>query len=402
MFKVVIGFTPRERFSLAAESLESIYENTDIPFHLIVVDCNIPKRYREQMDRVLKGKDNVTVIERDHYLLPNASRNLAIQATAPDADYLCLIENDCLVKKGWLTALIRACEEHPADVAVPLIIEGPLSSDRIHFDDRLGSLREVDTPEGKKLQILPRDVSRHHDRGTDRRTVQFMEQHCFLFRRSAFDRIDLFDEQLNQRDEIDISLRLIQDGMTVVFEPKSEIHYLVPYPPEDEETDYFFFKWDLERGEESFERLRAKWNLVEVPGDMNFIRERNRIGRMHEIGRQLRSLIPALDPVAVIDDHQWSGTPIVDSLRTVPFPERDGKPWGRPTDDAAAIEELERQRQVGLGYLTVGWPAFWWLDHYKGFNDYLRGNFRCVAENDAFVVFDVHEPNSGGVQTAAS
>jgi GT2 family glycosyltransferase len=402
MYKVVIGFTPRERFSLTAESLESIFANTDVPFHLIAVDCNMPARYRAEMDRVLAGRDNVTVIERDHYLLPNASRNLVIEATPQDVDFLCLIENDCIVKKGWLSALIRACEEHPADVAVPLIIEGPVSSDRIHFDDRLGTVQEVDTPEGRKLQIYQREVSRHHDRGTERRTVQFMEQHCFLFRRGVFDRIGLFDESLNQRDEIDISLRLFKAGVTAVFEPKSEINYLVPYPPEADETGFFFFKWDLERGEESFERLRTKWNLVEVPGDMNFIRERNRIGRMHEIGRELRGLIPEGEPVAVIDEQQWSGTPIVESLRVVPFPERDGRPWGHPADDAAAIEELERQRGEGLGYIAIGWPAYWWLDHYKGFADYLRQHFRCLADNDSFVVFDLRASAGAARQSAAS
>lgn len=392
MPSVTIGFTPRERFSLAAESLESIFEHTRIPFRLIVVDCNMPSRYRAEMDRVLEGRENVTIIERDHFLLPNASRNLVIKETDPDADFLCLIENDVIVKDGWLTALIDACEQHPADVAVPLIIEGPVSSARIHFDDRLGGVREVDTPEGKKWEILPREVARHHDRGTERRTIQFMEQHCFLFRRNVFDRIDLFDEELNQRDEIDISLRLFHAGVPIVFEPKSEIHYLVPYPPEEDDKEYFFFKWDLDRGAMSFERLRKKWNLVEVPGDMNFIRERNRIGRMSELGNELRSLIPEDQRFMLVDDEQWSGTPVTEGLQVVPFPERDGEWWGRPADDDAAIAELERQRQAGTDYIAFGWPAYWWLDHYADFAQYLRSTYRCLADNDRMIVFDLREP----------
>src|SRR6266516_428612 len=45
----------------------------------------------------------------------------------------------------------------------------------------------------------------------------------------------------------------------------------------------------------------------------------------------------------------------------VPFPERDGIYWGRPADDAAAVAELERQRERGLRYMVFAWTAFWWL-----------------------------------------
>ncbi len=62
MKSVTIGVVPRERFSLAAESLQRIFDCTDLPFNLIVVDCNIPARYRQQMDEVLNGRSNVKVI----------------------------------------------------------------------------------------------------------------------------------------------------------------------------------------------------------------------------------------------------------------------------------------------------------------------------------------------------
>ncbi len=393
MHSVTIGFTPRERFSLAAESLESIFDCTRVPFELIIVDCNMPRKYRDEVERVIGGRDNVKVIRRDHYLLPNASRNLVIQECG--TEYLCLIENDVIVQDGWLETLIEACEQHPADVAVPLIMEGPLGSAEAHFDDKLGQVKVVNTPEGAKWEIVPRELSRHHDRGSERRKVEFVEQHCFLFRRSVFDRIGLFDEELNTRDEIDISLALYQADVPIVLEPSCEVHYLVPYPPEVDETEYFFFKWDLERGAESFERLRERWNLVRVPGDMAFIRERNRIGRMHQIGEELRHLVSPEASLILIDDQQWSGTPIVEGLSVVPFPERDGLAWGAPADDAEAISELERQRQQGAGYVAFGWPAYWWLDHYEGFAGYLRSNFACLAENDSFTVFDLSEPVEG-------
>src|SRR5919109_117125 len=136
MAKVTTGFVPRDRFSKAAESLQRIFDHTDIPFNLIVVDCNTPQLYRQQMEKVLKGRGNVKVIRTDRYLLTNEANNIVIQESKDD--FLCIIENDIMVEKGWLSYLIAACEEHPADVAVPLIFERQSEFEKVHFDDRLG------------------------------------------------------------------------------------------------------------------------------------------------------------------------------------------------------------------------------------------------------------------------
>jgi GT2 family glycosyltransferase len=106
MSTVTIGFFPREQFSLAAESLQRIFEYTRIPFNLIVVDCNTPKVYWLQIEQVLKGRSNVKVIHNDHYLQANQLRNLVIQEAKDE--FLCFIENDVLVEEGWLSNLI-AC-----------------------------------------------------------------------------------------------------------------------------------------------------------------------------------------------------------------------------------------------------------------------------------------------------
>ncbi|MGH7801487.1 MAG: hypothetical protein ACREOW_12835 [Thermodesulfobacteriota bacterium] len=71
MSTITIGFVARERFSVASECLQRIFDCTHIPFNLIVVDCNIPQVYWQQMEKVLRGRSNVRVIYTDRYLLPN-------------------------------------------------------------------------------------------------------------------------------------------------------------------------------------------------------------------------------------------------------------------------------------------------------------------------------------------
>ena len=75
--------------------------------------------------------------------------------------------------------------------------------------------------------------------------------------------------------------------------------------------------------------------------------------------------------------------------RAIPFLEREGQYWGPPPDDATAIQELERLRRAGAAYIVFAWPAFWWLDYYNGFNQYLRSNFCCIMDNKRLVAFDL-------------
>ncbi len=64
---------------------------------------------------------------------------------------------------------------------------------------------------------------------------------------------------------------------------------------------------------------------------------------------------------------------------------------GPPPDDGVAVHELQRLLCVGAALLVFAWPAFWWLEHYAGFNRFLRANFACVEENRCFIAFDLRK-----------
>ena len=72
------------------------------------------------------------------------------------------------------------------------------------------------------------------------------------------------------------------------------------------------------------------------------------------------------------------------------FTEKNGQYWGPPENDQAAIRELKRLRKRGAKLIAFTWPTFWWLQHYSGFNRYLRSEFRCAVKNDFLIVFDLH------------
>lgn len=405
MSRVTIGFVPRDRFCEAAESLQRVFDHTHIPFNLIVVDCNIPEVFRQQMEAVLEDRDNVKVIRTDHYLLTNQAHNLIVQEN--EDEYLCLIENDILVEEGWLSHLVTACDEYPADVAVPLIIERQGEFEKIHFDDRLGHIQPVQTPEGTKLEIVQRTIPKEVDPISDRRTIGMLETHCVLYRSKVFDRIGPFDETMSARAEVDVSLALYQAGARIVFEPKARVVYSTPPPIYPEEREYYLFKWSPERAAENHDHLVAKWDLADLPSSVDFVKRRRKLAaeldperqqqleteyrtKIDRTAQDIAASVPSGDAVILVDQQELNAGDVAPGRRAIPFLERDGQYWGAPPDDDTAIREMERLRRSGARYMAFAWPAFWWFDYYNGLHSHLRSNFRCVLENERLVVFDLN------------
>jgi glycosyltransferase involved in cell wall biosynthesis len=117
------------------------------------------------------------------------------------------------------------------------------------------------------------------------------------------------------------------------------------------------------------------------------------LSRLRDATAALTAAIPPDASFILVDDDQWGGQPLT-GRRALPFLEKDGVYWGPPPDDAAAIEECRRFRSEGAAFIAFAWPAFWWLDHYAGFRDFLTTRFRCLIRNDDVVLFDLRSAES--------
>lgn len=61
-----------------------------------------------------------------------------------------------------------------------------------------------------------------------------------------------------------------------------------------------------------------------------------------------------------------------------------------PADSNAAIAHLEELRAKGVAYLVLPSPAFWWLDHYRDFSQYLRRHYQAIVQQqDTCLIFDL-------------
>src|ERR1044071_3740314 len=109
--------------------------------------------------------------------------------------------------------------------------------------------------------------------------------------------------------------------------------------------------------------------------------------RLQKCMADLVRMIPAATPFILVDEEQLRGD--LPHTRTIPFLEKGGEYWGPPGDDKTAIGELERLRRAGACYIAFTWPAFWWLNHYRGFAAHLLKNCRRVLKNDRLLLYDL-------------
>lgn len=261
--QVTIVVVPRERFSCTRQSLESIYEQTQIPFNLVYVDGNSPAQVRRYIEEQAQKK-GFELIRTDYYLYPNQARNLGLSQVK--TKYLVFFDNDVIVSPGWLNQLVQCAEETNATVVGPLMCQEQPLHEIVHcaggeshtWVDQTGKrrFREKMYLQGKRVEDVRSRLQRT--------PTELAEFHCVLVRRDIFEQVGLLDEaMLNTKEHLDFCMSVIQAGGTVYFEPNSIVTY-VPGPPlELTDLHYYMLRWSDEWTLNSLNRLRQKWNLSE-------------------------------------------------------------------------------------------------------------------------------------------
>ncbi|MCA1993394.1 MAG: glycosyltransferase [Coleofasciculus sp. S288] len=261
--QVTIVVSPRERFSYTRESLESIYEYTQMPFKLVYVDGNSPAKVRRYLDEQAQAR-GFQLVRTDYYLSPNHARNLGLAHVK--TKYVVFIDNDVIVSPGWLNALVQCAEETEATVVGPLMCQDAPVHEIVHFAggeshvvvDAKGRrrLREKMYKQGQRVADVRKQLQRTQ--------TELAEFHCVLVRTEIFERIGLLDEGIpNTKEHLDFCMSVIQAGGTVYFEPECIVTY-VPGPPlEWSDLPYYMLRWSDAWTLMSLKRLQEKWDLAE-------------------------------------------------------------------------------------------------------------------------------------------
>lgn len=256
-----IVVVPRQRFSVARRSLESVLAHTPSTIPLVYVDGGSPGELR----RWLEGQAHArpfTLIRTEHYLAPNEARNLGLRAVR--TPYVIFIDNDVVVAPGWATALVRCAEETGAWVVGPLYFIGEPPFRTVHMAG--GDLELVEKAGGNWLLDRHRasyqPIERVHA-DLRRAPCGFSEFHVVLVRTEVFERLGPLDEGLLSTPEhLDLCLLVRAAGGSVWFEPASMVNYLPARRIGLGDMRFYLLRWSDRWNRASLARFRAKWRLA--------------------------------------------------------------------------------------------------------------------------------------------
>jgi GT2 family glycosyltransferase len=288
---------PRERFSAAVRSLESVYENTPPPFRLIYVDGASPPKIARYLEEQSRAR-SFDLIRADRFLSPNEARNLGFARAS--GRYVVFLDNDLLVAPGWLDALVRCAEETGADLVGPLYGVGSLDAGLVHM---AGGRVGIEEDRGERHlfeehRFAGRTIA-EIGVSLQREPTELVEFHCMLARVATLKRLGPLDERLlSTAEHIDICLAVAAERGKVYFEPSSRVSYLPPDALDRTEREYFQLRWSEAWTRATFSHLCDKWNLSRddpyISQHVRWLRSHRRLALKPVQGRLLAALGPRL------------------------------------------------------------------------------------------------------------
>ena len=211
VLSVLLVFYNQAHLSLLC--LQSLLDNADVPFELIIVDNASSDRTNDLLERL----ENVKLIQNQENLGFVKAVNQGAELAA--GEFLLLLNNDAFIETGAPGAAIDVLREDPGAGAV---------GGRIELLD--GKLQEAGN-------IIWRDGScAGYGRGENpkdgafrfRREVDYCSGAFLLFASEKFRELGGFDEAYAPAyyEESDFCLRLRQQGLRVIYEPAARLrHY---------------------------------------------------------------------------------------------------------------------------------------------------------------------------------
>lgn len=144
-----------------------------------------------------------------------------------------------------------------------------------------------------------------------------------------------------------------------------------------------FFSWF----EHTCSKLSDHLNNTGVYIDPKFWPRDSWYHKIHMSLNEIEGLLPPEHSFILIDGNMLGIGKAIAGRPCIPFMEMNGKYYGEPVDDIAAIKEIERQRDNGIEYVIFAWTAFWYMDFYPALHNYLQSECINVLKNERLVIF---------------
>jgi len=278
-----VAIIPRDSFSMTSQVIERVIDSTKGHLKLVVVDSCMPQDVRQSLEQKSRLA-GFTLLRANRYATPNQMRNAVL--THVKTKYVVYVDNDVLVTKGWLDALVKCAEETRAWIVGPLICERLPEATYVHGYDGEMEIRKPDQASRVYHDLhfnahVPLEDVRHSLR---RQETQVAEFHAMLVAMEAIETLGTFDEELaNMYENGDICLRVREAGRLVMLEPTSIVTYLPPTRLSSQDRYFFELRWGEAWTELSKRRLSQKYGVTfdhpEAKCPHNFVRSMRMLGK---------------------------------------------------------------------------------------------------------------------------
>lgn len=223
--------------ALTKQCLESIWQNTDAPHEIIIVDNASTDGTRDYLHR-LEAAGRVRVITNRRNLGFARASNQGAQAAR--GEYLVFLNNDTVVQPGWLEALV-ACARKDEKIAV-------VGAKLLYPDDTIQHAGVAFTKD-QLVHHIYRTYDKDHPAVNKEREFQVVTAACALVKKDLFFGAGGFDEGYrNGFEDVDLCLKLRQQGYKVLYTPLSVVYHLESktmgrHDRDTENSRHFRSKW---------------------------------------------------------------------------------------------------------------------------------------------------------------
>ena len=271
-----VAIIPRDSFSMTSQVVERVLECAKGPLNLVAVDCCMPRDVRRNLETKSR-QAGFTLLRANRYATPNQMRNAVL--THVKTKYVVYVDNDVLVTKGWLEALVKCAEETQAWIVGPLICERLPEATYVHGYDGEMEIRKPDQASRvyHDLHFNAHVPLKDVQHSLKRQETQVVEFHAMLVAMEAIEKLGTFDAELaNMYEYADMCLMVRNAGQRVMLEPTSIVTYFPPTRLDRQDRYFFELRWGEAWTELSKKRLSQKYDVTfdhpEAKCPHNFVR----------------------------------------------------------------------------------------------------------------------------------